>query len=73
MEGVERARVPRRGQQAVPGEVLLLLADGHEQVDRDLAGRRRRVLRQRLHQVPHKQLQTQSSSSQGQHVQPPSG
>ena len=55
---VERARVARRREQAVVREVLLLLADRDQQADRRPAGLRRRVLRQRVHQVPHKQLRS---------------
>ena len=53
---IQRARVPRRRQQAVGRQVLLLPADRDQQVDRHLGRLRRRVLRKRVHEVHHQQL-----------------
>jgi len=60
LQRVQRARVPRRRQQVVEEQVLLLLAHGDQQVDRRPAGLRRRVLRQHVGQLGHEELRARA-------------
>jgi len=70
LQRVQRARVPRRRQQVVEEQVLLLLAHGDQQVDRRPAGLRRRVLRQHVGQLGQKELRARARALQTPHRLP---